>query len=309
MRGKVEPMPQMLLWEAEFDIELARFSEAAALINEAKKTGTSDSNGLPERRLAKLFFSVGRFSEAQKLALEGSRWDGRDVAKLKLASAMDLVTLGEIALAKGDYATAISILEKAKGKAKNVSSLDGLEWIKANNDIAIANIGMGLIPAALQAANMALAAAEHEWGADSVPAIDSLDTLGLVQISQSDFNHAEDSLTRSRARRETLYRMDHPKVADSYIHAAFLHTAQGQTSEALDLIQHGLGIEKSLAIVPNGRWALALLAGAEIYAKTGKTDEATTCYASAILVLERELGPNSPRLEIARRRYDELRAR
>jgi len=187
-------MPQTLLWEAEFEIERARFGQAAALIKEAQNNGTADSNSLrlPEKRLARLLFSVGRFADAQKTALDGRRWDGKDAAKLKGAAAMNLVTLGEIAFAKGDIATAISIWDKASAKSRNTSSLDGLEWIRAQ------------------------------------------------------------------------------------------------------------------AIGPNGKLALALLSGAEIYARTGQVGEATACYASAIPVLERELGRDAPRLEIARRRYSEL---
>jgi tetratricopeptide (TPR) repeat protein len=164
MRKLLPPMPQTLLWEADFEIERDRFSQAGALIKEAQSIGTVDSNlfQLPERRQARLLFATGRFAEAQKIALEGCRWDGKTVAKLKIRAAMNLVTLGEVVLARGDFATAISILEKASAKSRNVSSLDGLDWIRSRNDIAIAENGLGSIQAALEAAK-ASAAAELEW--------------------------------------------------------------------------------------------------------------------------------------------------
>jgi tetratricopeptide (TPR) repeat protein len=137
--------------------------------------------------------------------------------------------------------------------------------------------------------------------------MDLLDTLGLIQMSKGDFSGAEASLTRSRSQREALYRTDHPKIADSYLHAALLSAAQGRKDDAHRLVQRGLEIENALVTGPDGRWALSLLAGAEIYTKIGQFDQAKSCYASAIPVLERELGPDAPRVEIARRRYTALR--
>jgi hypothetical protein len=106
--------PVLLLWRAEFEIERARFGPAAALIREAQRAGTTDTLSFPDSYLARLYLSVGRFAEAKKLAMGQLRWDGRDIAKLKAVSAMDLVTVGEIALHRGDTGMAISILEKGK---------------------------------------------------------------------------------------------------------------------------------------------------------------------------------------------------
>jgi tetratricopeptide (TPR) repeat protein len=305
-RQKIDPRPHLFLWEADYEIERARYGRAAALIKDAKKYGTSDSDGLPEKRQARLLLAVGQFLEAQKEALAGRKWDGKDVTKLRVSSVIDLVTLGEIALARGDFAKAIPILEKARNGSKNVSALFGDEWIRANDDIAVADIGLGSTGAAILVSALALSAAEREWGADSIPATDSRDALGLAQISQGDFKNAEMSLNLSRSRREALYG-DNPKTAESYIHAALLCSAQDQLGNAVRLLERGLEIQKAIAAGPNGRWALALLAGAEIYTKAGRKAEATDCYASAIPVLERELGPDAPRLEIARKHYNELR--
>ena len=308
MRPAVSSVPVLLLWRAEFEIERARFGPAAALIREVQKAGTSDTLGLPERRLARLYLSIGRFAEAKKLAMEQLRWDGRDIAKLKVASAMDLVTLGEIALHRGDTGMAISILEKARDKAKNASEVYGDEWIRAQIDIALAEISLGSIQSAAEVAAVTRLAAQRQWGANSIPAMDALDTLGLVQLAQSCFKNAEESLTFSRSWRQAVYQAAHPKIAASYLHAALLSAAQGRMDDA-GMVQRGLEIEKTVGIAPNGAWALALLAGAEIYAKAGKTGDATSCYASAIPILERQLGADAPRLEQARKRYASLLAK
>ena len=307
-RRGIPAFPQLYLWEAEFEIERARFGQAAALIHEAKSLRTPDTDGLPERRQARLLVSVGQFAQAYEVALEGRRWDGRDVQKLKVSSATDLVTLGEVTLARGGFADAIAILEQARDRAKNASSLDGLEWIRAQDGIAAANISLGSIQVASQVAHVAFSAAAREWGANSVPAMDLLDTIGLIQVSESDFKNAEVSLAQSRAWRETTYGPDHPKVAESYMHAALLSAAQNQTADALRLVTHGLHIEQALAVAPapNGRFALLLLSGAEIFATIGQAGQARTCYESAIPVLERELGPDAPRLASARKRLGEL---
>src|ERR1039458_670217 len=122
------------------------------------------------------------------------RWDGRDIARLKVSSEVDLVTLGEVALHRGDTGVAISILEKARAKAKNASALYGDEWIRAQIDIALAEISLGSIQSAAEVAAVTRLAAQRQWGANSIPAMDALDTLGLVQLAQSDFKNAEESL-------------------------------------------------------------------------------------------------------------------
>ena len=294
MRPAIPNLAQPYLWEAEFEIERGRFGRAAALINEAKSLRTADSDELPERRQALLLMSVGRFAEAYKTALEGYRWDGRDARKLKVGAAMDLVVLGEITLEEGRFSDAIGILEKARDRAKNTSSLDGLEWVRAQNDIAVANVGLGATQAALVVAESALSAAETEWGMNSIPATDLIDTIGLIQGYQSDFKNAAISLAQSRIWRETTYGQSHPKVASSYMHAAVLSAAQTNNADALRFATHALEIEQSFAVGPNGRFALALLSGAEIFERIGETEKAKTCYQSALPVLERELGLDTP---------------
>lgn len=298
--------PQLLLWEAEFEIERARFGRAAALIKEAQIHRTFDTSELPERRLARLLLSAGRFAEAEKTVLGGRGWDGKDVRKLKVSSAMDLVTLGEVYSARGSFSEAIAILEKAREKAKNVASIDGLEWVRAQNDIAVANLSLGLVQEASQAAAQALSEAQRQWGSGSVPAMDALDTIGLICVSESRFDEAELSISRCRARREVLYGTVHPKVAQSVMHSALLRDTQMNRAEAVRLVSQSLEIEKTIVGGPNGRWALALVSGAEILVHNGQTADAKRCYEAAIPVLERELGHDVPRLESARKRYASL---
>jgi tetratricopeptide (TPR) repeat protein len=147
---------QALIWEAEFETERARFGQAETLLKEAKKTETPDSEGLADRRRSRLLLSVGRYSDALQMLLKGQRWDGKDVRKLKVSSVIDLITICEVYLAKGKFLEAIAILERARDQAKKVSSLDGPEWAQAVNDIAIANLALGQLPAASQAATLVL---------------------------------------------------------------------------------------------------------------------------------------------------------
>ncbi len=306
MKDTLPQMPQLLLWEADFNIERARFGVAASLINEAKRIGTPDTADLADKRLARLFLCIGRFAEAQKIAMGGRQWDGRDIRRLKVSSAAHLVTLGEVFLARGSFLQALTILEKARDRAKNVSSLDGLEWIRAQNDIAVANLGLGSVQAASQVVSLALSEAEREWGAGSLPAVDTLDATGCVRLAESKFQAAEVLFSRSRASRAALYGAEHPKLADSYMHAALLSAAQRDYAGAVRLADRSLEIEEVFTVGPNGRLALALLSEAEILAKAGQLGEAKTCYERAIPVLERELGTDAPRLESSRRRLADL---
>ncbi len=296
--------PQAFLWEAEFETERARFGQAAALIKEANRVETTDSRGLAEHRLARLYLSVGRFAEAQKTALSDHKWDGTDVRKLKVSSAIDLVTIGEVYLAKGRFSDAKVIFEKAQDAAKNISTIDGLEWVRAQNDIAVADLNIGLLSTALQEAGLALSAAERQWGAASIPSMDVQDTLGLVRLDEKRFGDAEVLLSQSRLRREALYGKSHPKVAASYLHAALLSAAQNHLGEAVRLTRISLEIENSLAAGSfNGRRALVLLSAAEVFGAAGQSQDAEDCYRSALPVLEKELGTDAPRVTEARKRH------
>jgi len=297
----------VVLWQADYEIERARYSRAASLIDFGKRRLEWQSANRFQGRQAKLLLAVGQFAEAQKAVLGKSKWDGKDVGRLRLDSVIDFVTLGEVALAKGGLEGAIAALEKARRMSGKASSLYGPEWVRANDDIAIADLGLGSLQAASEAASAALSAAAHEWGTGSIPAMDSLDALGLVQISQGAFPSAEESLARALAWREGTYGTYHPKTADSYIHTALLCCARDQYGDAVRLLERALQIQKATSIGPNGRWALALLTGAEIYAKAGQIREADSCYESALPILEPELGPDAPRLKAARQRYNELR--
>ena len=304
-----EMQDMLLLWHADFDIEYGRFGRAAALITQASKAAGYGEGMFSERRLARLRCATGRFAEAWRIALEGHQWDGRDVRKLKVSSPMQLVTLGEVLLARGEFSEAIAVLEKARGKAKNVQDLDGFEWVRAQNGIAIANLGVGSVQTASEVAEFALSEAEREWGPASIPAVDVVDTIGLIRLFQSRLDEAEDLFSRSRIRREAIYGTRHPKTGESYRHAALLSAARKDSARAVSLITQGLDVERALAAVPNGRWALALLSGAELFAGTGRVEDAAGWYEEAIPVLELELGPGAPRLANARKQQSALAGR
>jgi tetratricopeptide (TPR) repeat protein len=298
-----------LSWRADYEIERARYGVAAALLEEAKqfRTPNTESQRLLERRLARLYSSVGRFADAEKMALTGYRWKGDDIRKLSLSSETNLVTLGEVYIARGKFALAIQILEKACAEAKKSWKTGSPEWIRAQNGIAIANLGLGQTPAASQAASQALATAEKEWGSGGVPTLDALDMIGLVRVYESKFQDAAAALSQSLKLREALYGGQHPKVGASYRHAALLSAAQMDNDSAVQLMTRGLQIERSVAVDgPNAWWALSLLEGADLFARIGRIDEAEQYYTTAIPILELELGPDAPRLEDARKRSASL---
>jgi hypothetical protein len=294
-----------LVFEAEFETERGRLGQAAALIKETKKRVRLGNEPIVERRRARLLLAAGRFAEAWQAALGRRKWDGKDVRTLKLGVPMDLVTLGEVLLARGEFAAPIPVFEKAKRGAKN----DGwfaVEWFRAQNGTAIAHLSLGSLQTASDAAALALSQAEREWGAASIPAMDALDTIGLVRLSESKPDEADAALSRSRAWREDVYGMTHPKVAGSYLHAAMLAAARKDSAGATRLAAHAIQIERALAVGPNGRWALALLSAAETLAAVGRSGDAKACFKSADPVLERELGPAAPRLAAFRNQHRDL---
>ncbi|HEX5226978.1 MAG TPA: tetratricopeptide repeat protein [Bryobacteraceae bacterium] len=300
MRSLVPPMAMLTLWQADFEIERGNYGAAGDLIKEAQRIQTPETRVGLEMRRARLLMNTGRFADAEQLLLGGRTWDRKNIGDLKVNTAMDLNTLGEIEFFRGNYSTAIAVLDKAAHRAKNVSSLDGAEWMRAQQDIALADIESGSTSAAAEIAAKAFSAAEHEWGPSSVPAMDALDLLGLAQLAAGDLSNADVSLTRSRKWREMTYGLDHLKVAESYMHAAALLSAQGDHSKAVTVVAQSMQIEKAKAVGPNGRWALAMLAAAQVLAKAGQFADAKESYENALPVLEMELGQEAPRVQRAR---------
>ena len=313
MRPSVAPLmgEQFLEWEAEFEIERGRYGVAAALLREAKKVRTGDAQfEMVEKRQARLYWTVGQFADAEKTALNGRKWNGKDIQKLKISAPMSLVTIGEVYLARGKNAEGVTILAEACKRSKKDWSLNALEWIRAQDDIAVAALRTGQMAAAVESAEQAFTTAGHEWGATSIPAMDALDTIGLVRIAESKFQEADAALSLSRKFRETLYGPEHPKVADSYLHAGLLNMAQRANDAAIQFATQSLQIQKAASVGgPNGRWALALVAASAIFVEAGHADDAKECYRDALPVLERELGTDAPAFEAARMKYKQLMER
>jgi hypothetical protein len=303
------PMTEIFLaWEADFEIERGRYGLAASLLRDAKYgRGPDYSPDTLQKRLARLYLSAGQFAEAERTALYGRRWDGKDIRKLESKATMNLVTLGEIYLARGNDDLAAGLLSEAAKHAKKNWSLDALEWIRAQNDLAAVSLRRGQVGVAEETAEQALATAIHEWGAQSIPAMDALDTMGVVRIAESKFDDAATALSQSRVFRESLYGARHPKVADSYLHAALLHAAQHDQEAAVQFALRSLEVQKaSSAGGPNGRLALAQVAAGDVFAAAARADYAMESYKNAIPVLEAELGQNAPTVETARKKCQDL---
>ena len=305
MRGAPWMNASSYLWEAEFETDRGRFRAAAVLLAEARRL--SGSGETLWRRQALLQLASGQIHEAERTALHGLKWDGKNAEKLGSLDAIFLAVLGEVEMAKGENALALSIFEKARRKARNVSTYYGLEWCRAQTGMAIASIRLGSAEKGRELAAEALAAAGREWGPDSVPATDAQDALALAQVALKDLQGAEQSIWLSWSRREAFYDIEHPKVVQSFLRGAMLRARQDQRAEALLFLRRGLEIEKSMSVGPNARWAGTLLDAAEIYARLGADKEAMECYDGAIPVLESEFGPDIPRLVEARQRRAKLK--
>lgn len=303
---------QMLCWKSEFEIERGHYGAAATLLHEAKTAITYDlsQTEILERRLARLHLSVGRFADAEKETLNGRKWDGSDTRKLKLSSAMSLTTLGEVYLARGEFAKASAIMEKAIREAKRTSTIDGAEWVRARNNLALANASLGSAGPARLMAEDTQAAAGREWGATSIPALDTMSTIVAINLLDKRISDARQVLEPLLHFRETLYGPQHAKTAESYMQAALLAAAEHNSATAVQLANQSLAIEKSLSAGGmNGRWARALVIAAPLYLATGDGSTARNCYAQAIPVLESELGPDAPFVKSAHQQFADLSAK
>lgn len=283
---------------AEFETERGNYSEAQQILAKAR---TLDDAHLINRREAKLRSALGDFAGAEKAALDGRRWDGLAINKLKVFHPLSLNALGEAYAARGMHEQAILIFEKSlKLSRTDAQSRD--VWVEAKVLTAFARLALNDPQAALADAEEALSFARKHWGANGPRTLDAADALGVILVSQGKFEEGDQWLSLALRSRQALYNQDHPKTAASLLHSARLFAARKDSAKALEFTATALRMLQVALPQLNARTAFAMVEAAEVDEAAGKTIEARDKLETAARSLATLLGDGAPSVQALHRR-------
>jgi tetratricopeptide (TPR) repeat protein len=291
-----------LCWKAELLIERGSYSAAVAVLKRAEELQFSDRRVVIRRRRSWLWSTLGRLDDAEKAALEGTKWDGKSIKSLRVEEPMSLNSLGEVYFLRGADTTARAVFELAMARAKKHLADELLDWIRAHNNLARVNLATGDAASAVIHAELAVEAADKEWGPGSIPSLDSRDLLGAAKLAQSKTEEAEAPIAIALATRLSIYGPEHLKVAESLLHAALVRSAQKKHDQAIDLATRGLLMYQQILGGINVRSALAAVEMADVYAAAGRKEDAKKTLTNAISTLTQTVGELAPVVERIRRK-------
>jgi tetratricopeptide (TPR) repeat protein len=291
-------LPLALRCAAEFETERGNYAQARLILTKAKDL---DDRHLLKRREAKLRSALGDFAGAEKAALDGQRWDGLDINKLKVSHPLSLNALGEAYAARGLHEQAIAIFEKSL-KVSRTDTEDRADWVEAKVLRAFSRVALNDFQGALADAEEALSFARKHWGGYGPRTLDAADALGVVLVAQGKFEEADQWLALVLRSRQNLYQYAHPKTAASFLHSARLLAARKNYAYALEFTATGLSILQAALPEENARTAFALAESAEIYQAAGRHTEAREKLETGLRFLAIHLGDDAPSVQALNRR-------
>ena len=198
--------------------------------------------------------------------------------------------LGESQLNLGRNDLALENLQKAESlfeeqNAQQAECLENLGIIYWNN---------GNLDLANQYHEKALRIRQEIFGKLSVEAADSYNNLGVINLGIDGFR-ASLYLSRTRGIYEKAYGTDHPKVAFALINLASANADEGNTGDALDLLNKAENIWNNLyQEKPHPSKAFTYSSFGRIYGLEDKWEEAETFQTRALNMYKQLYGEKHP---------------
>ncbi len=286
---------------AEFETERGHFVQARQMLDRSRSL---DDSHLYRRREAKFLAAIGDFAGAEKTALDGQRWNGLEVKKVKADHPLSLNALGEVYAARGLHKMAVQFFERSMAFSRGKSDMRA-EWAEARTLVAFSHLALGDSTRALADAEEALSFSRQQWGEMSPRSFDAADALGVVLTARGKLEEAEQWTTLALLRRQALYEHAHPKTAASYIHYAQWMVAQGPNDKAIEWASAGVRIMQAALPDTNARKSLFLVEVADIYERAGRHAEAREFLELAVGPLAAQLG-EVPSVQACSRRIAEM---
>jgi tetratricopeptide (TPR) repeat protein len=194
---------------------------------------------------------------------------------------------------QADFGAALASYRRAIEQIREVLPPDSFQRAGYLRELALCLREMGDYRAGIEAAAEALAIVDHPTTNRQTVAR-YLNTLGLLQDQQGNYEAAEPLYRRSLAIREQVLGPDHPATAASLNNLAELYRSQGQYEAAEPLYRRALAIDEQILGPDHPATATSLHNLAGLYESQGQYEAAEPLYRRSLDIREQVLGPDHP---------------
>jgi tetratricopeptide (TPR) repeat protein len=240
--------------------------------------------------LASLYYSQGKYSEAEPLYLDALEMRKRLFTGDHPNVATSLNNLASLYDSQGKYSEAEPLYLDALKMIKRLFTSDHPNIATSLNNLAGLYKSQGKYSEAEPLYLDALEMRKRLFTGDHPDVGSSLNNLALLYDSQGKYSEAELLYLDALEMTKRLFTGDHPYVATSLNNLASLYDSQGRYSEAEPLYLDVLEMTKRLFTGDHPYVASSLNNLALLYHNQGKYSEAEPLYLDALAIFERVLG-------------------
>ena len=202
-------------------------------------------------------------------------------------------TLGDIFLAKGDYANARSFSDRALQITAKFYAADDLQYADASSLLARVEIKLGNYSSAEQLLTNALQTRETIAGKESLQAADSIHDLGYLYLIKNDNLKAEQMNLRALALKEKILGSDHVQLSLILHNLGLVHYRRGDYATAETYYQRALAIKEKTLGPDHPLLAATVNNLGLMYWRQKDYDKAKKFYTRALEICEKAYGVDS----------------
>ena len=244
--------------------------------------------------LAELYYSQGRYSEAEPLFKQALDLRKRTLAENHPLVASSLNSLAELYRRQGRYSEAEPLLKQALELRKRTLGENHPDVASSLNNLAELYKNQGRYSEAEPLLKQALELRKRTLGENHPDVASSLNNLAELYENQGRYSKAEPLLKQALELYRRLLGKNHPDVAGSLNNLAELYENQGRYSEAEPLLKQALELFKRTLGENHSLVATSLSNLAALYYRQGRYSEAEPLLKQALELRKRTLGENHP---------------
>jgi eukaryotic-like serine/threonine-protein kinase len=214
-----------------------------------------------------------KFDEAEKLARQGLEMSRRHLPPQHPSIGKTTALLGKILEDRGDYVSAIAVLEEA-ARLQTTAGVPPAELSGTLTELANCHFYAGHYDTS-EALNQRLLAMDRQFYGSGHPHVaDDLINLGAIQYERARFVEAERYYRQGLDITQTFYGSDHPATASALTMLGRALLQQGKLDEAAGMLEDALRIQEKVFGKMHPRVAGTLNELGKISQRRGKLDEA-----------------------------------
>jgi len=244
--------------------------------------------------LADLYIDLARYDEATALLQEALVTLDAAGESHRLQAATSLNRLASVYRRQGRYDEAAPLYARALAIRTATLGPDHPEVARSYNSLAILARNEGRYDDAEQLYKRALAIREKSLGADHPDVAQTLNNLAFLYHHQDDYAAAEPLYTRAAAIWLRTLGERHPRTALALNNLGLVHHEQGQLDLAEPLYRRALAIREEILGPDHHDVAQTVNNLGNLHRERGELETAETLYRRALAIREKLLGPNHP---------------